>query len=159
MEVKLNPTQSPPRLFMVNRVKKRRNFSLVACYSLKLTRCSLLVVKSLVTRCKIRSLLVTKNHSLLVAKLVRYLLQKLRIAKNLFIVKKHSLLVAKFDRYLLHKVTKKSLCYGRRNLDKFESILLNDLYKSKSCAATLQSCKIFYSYVRNSKRKQPSDVL
>ena len=40
--------------------KKRRNFSLVARYSLKFTRCSLLVVKSLVTRCKIRSLLVAE---------------------------------------------------------------------------------------------------
>ena len=29
----------------------RRNFLLVACYSLKFIRCSLLVVKSLVTRC------------------------------------------------------------------------------------------------------------
>ena len=40
--------------------KKRRNFSLVARYSLKFTRFSLLVVKSLVTRCKIRSLLVAE---------------------------------------------------------------------------------------------------
>ena len=52
--------------------KVRRNFSLVACYSFKFTCCSLLVVKSLVTRCKIRSLLVAevavaRNHSLLVA--------------------------------------------------------------------------------------------
>ena len=39
---------------------KRCNFSLDACYSLKLTRFSLLVVKSLVTRCKIRSLLVVE---------------------------------------------------------------------------------------------------
>ena len=38
----------------------RRNFSLVARYSLKFTCCSLLVGKSLVTRCKIRSLLVTE---------------------------------------------------------------------------------------------------
>ena len=54
----------------------RRNFSLVARYSLKFTRCSLLVVKSLVTRCKIRSLLVAellvaKNYSLLVAEVAR----------------------------------------------------------------------------------------
>ena len=49
----------------------RRNFSLVTRYSLKLTRCSLLLVKSLVTRCKIRSLLVAKNHSLLVAEVAR----------------------------------------------------------------------------------------
>ena len=57
----------------------RRNFSLVARYSLKFTRCSLLVVKSLDARCK-----------------------------NSLVVKNHSLLVAKFDRYLLHKFTKKS---------------------------------------------------
>ena len=54
----------------------RRNFSLVARYSLKFTRCSLLVVKSLVTRCKIRSLLVAellvaKNYSLLFAEVAR----------------------------------------------------------------------------------------
>ena len=42
----------------------RRNFSLVAYYSLKFTRCSLLVVKSLVTCCK--------NHFLLVAEVARY---------------------------------------------------------------------------------------
>ena len=38
----------------------RCNFSRVARYSLKFTCCSLLVVKSLVTRCKIRSLLVAE---------------------------------------------------------------------------------------------------
>ena len=47
----------------------RRNFSLVPRYSLKFTRCSLLVVKSLVDRCKICLLLVAKNHSLLVAEI------------------------------------------------------------------------------------------
>ena len=52
----------------------RRNFSLVA-------RSLLFVVKSLVTRCKIRSLLV--------AKFARYSFQKLLFAKN------HSLLVAR----------------------------------------------------------------
>ena len=40
--------------------KRRCNFSLVACYLLKFTRCSLLIVKSLVTRCKICSLLVAE---------------------------------------------------------------------------------------------------
>ena len=44
----------------------------VARYSLKFSRCSLLVVKSLVTRRKTRSLLVVKNHSLLVEKFARY---------------------------------------------------------------------------------------
>ena len=38
----------------------RRNFSFVARYSLKFIRYSLLVVKSLITRCKIRSLLVAE---------------------------------------------------------------------------------------------------
>ena len=76
----------------------RRNFSLVACYSLKFTRCSLLVVKSLVTRCKIRSLLVAKNHVLLVAKSACYSLQKLLVVKN------HSLLFAKYARYSLQKL-------------------------------------------------------
>ena len=50
---------------------RRRNFSLVARYLLKFTLCLLLVVKSLITRCKIRSLLVAKNHLLLVAEVAR----------------------------------------------------------------------------------------
>ena len=81
----------------------RRNFSLVACYLLKFTRCSLLVVKSIATRCKIRSLLV--------AKFACYLLQKLLVAKN------HSLLVAKFARYSLQKllVAKKITDYSFKN--------------------------------------------
>ena len=108
----------------------RRNFSLVARYSLKFTRCSLLVVKSLVARCKFCSLLVVevarckkslatccRSHSL--QKITRYSLQKfcsllvakmhsLLIAKyalyslqKLLVVKNHSLLVAKFTRYSL----------------------------------------------------------
>ena len=61
--------------------KTTRNFSLVARYLLKFTRCSLLLVEPLVTRCKICSLLVAevarcKNHSLLVSKVARYSLQK-----------------------------------------------------------------------------------
>ena len=80
-----------------------RNFSLVALYSLKFTRCSLLFVKSLVPRWKIYSLLVVevarcKIRSLLVAKFRHYSLQKLLVAKN------HSLLVAKFACYSLQKL-------------------------------------------------------
>ena len=45
----------------------RPNFSLVASYSLKFTSCSLHVVKSLVTRCKICSLPPCKIRSLFVA--------------------------------------------------------------------------------------------
>ena len=95
----------------------RHNFSLIARYSLKFTRCLLLVVKSVVARCKICSLLVVevtrckkitryplqkllvaKNYSLLVAKFARYSLQKLLVAKTNF------LLVAKFARYSLQKM-------------------------------------------------------
>ena len=85
----------------------RRNFSLVARYSLKFTRCSLLVVKSLDTRYKIRSLLVAKvarckNHSLLVAKFARYFLQK-----------NNSLLVA--EGFLLQKIIRHSLKQSQVN--------------------------------------------
>ena len=119
----------------------RRNFSLVVRYSLKFARCLLLVVKSLVTRykicsllvaevprckkslftrCKIRSLLVARNHSILREKFARYSLQKL-LFKNLFVVKNHSLLVSKFYCYLLHKVPKKS----QLNLVKDDKIEMN----------------------------------
>ena len=88
---------------------RRRNFSLVARYSLKFTRSSLLVIKSLVSRYKIRLFFVvevTRWKNSLVAhcrscsfqKITRYSLQKVLIAKN------HSLLVAKFTPYLLQKL-------------------------------------------------------
>ena len=85
--------------------KFRCNFSFITRYSLKFTVCSLLIVKSLVTRCKIRLLLVAevarfkislvtccKNHSLVVAKFARYSFQKLLVTKS------HSLLVAEVAR-------------------------------------------------------------
>ena len=56
----------------------RRNFSLVARNLLKFTRCSLLVIKSLVTRCKICSLLVAEvlccKKSLVTRRKIRSLL-------------------------------------------------------------------------------------
>ena len=66
---------------------RRLNFSLIARYSWKFTRCSLLVVKSLVARCRSCSL----------RKITCYSLQKLLVAKN------HLLVVAKFARCLLQK--------------------------------------------------------
>ena len=90
----------------------RRNFSLVARYSLKFTRCSLLVVKSLVARCKFCSLLVVevarckkslatccRSHSL--QKITRYSLQKFC---SLLVAKVHSLLIAKYALYSLQKL-------------------------------------------------------
>ena len=122
---------------------RRRNFSFVARYSLKFIRFSLLVVKSFVTRCKICLLFVVevtrwknsldthcrgcslqKNHSLLVAKFTRYLLQKLLVEKihsllvakctryslqKLLVAKNHWLLVAKFAFYSLQQMTRYSL--------------------------------------------------
>ena len=100
----------------------RRNFSLVVRYSLKFTRRSLLVVKSLVARCKIPWLLVAevahckkspvtrckicsllvhcKNQSLLVADFAPYSLQKLLVTKKSFVTRSEicSLLVAEVAR-------------------------------------------------------------
>ena len=115
-EITLLSVKLPPRALCCHR--RRPNFSLVARYSLKLTSSLLLVVKSLVTRCQISSLLVAKNYSFLIAKFARYLLQKLLVAKN------HSLLVAKFTCYSLHKITRYSLqnslvtCYRSCSLQK-----------------------------------------
>ena len=70
------------------------------------TRCSLLVIKSLLTCLKIRSLLFAevarcKNSPLIVAKFARYSLQKLLVAKlyKLLVAKIHSLLIAKFESF------------------------------------------------------------
>ena len=68
----------------------RRNFSLVARYSLKFTHCLLIALKSLVTRCKF--------PSLLIAKFARYSLQKLLVARN------HSSLGEKFACYSLQNL-------------------------------------------------------
>ena len=94
----------------------RRNFSM-SNISLKFTRWSLVVVKSLIICCKICSLLVvevalSKNNSFLVAKIhsshfakfARYSLQKLLVAKI------HSLLVSKFTRCKRSLVTRCEIC-------------------------------------------------
>ena len=112
-------------------------FHSLLVYSLKLTRCSLIVVKPLVIHCKIRLLLVANIYSLLVAevahckkslvtrckirsllvsKLTRYLLQKLLVAKN------HSLVVAKFACYLLQQITCYSMQKNYSSLVKTKSI-------------------------------------
>ena len=54
-------------------INSRRNFSLVVHYSFKFTRCQLLVVKLLVTRCKILSLVVAEVARC--KKITRYSLQ------------------------------------------------------------------------------------
>ena len=79
-------TASVPLILSVSYTTTRRNFSLATRYSLKFTRCSLLVVKSLVTRCRSYSL---QNFT-------RYSLQKLLVEKNLLVTrcKIRSLLIA-----------------------------------------------------------------
>ena len=84
----------------------RRNFSLVARYWLKFTHCSLLFVKSLVTCCKIRSLLVaevarckkslaTRRRSCSLQKITCYSLQ------NLLVTRCRSCSLSKITRYSL----------------------------------------------------------
>ena len=81
----------------------RRNFSFVARYLLKFTRCSLLVVKSLVTLCKIcsslvvevarcKKSLVTRCRSCSLQKITRYSLQKCArySLRNSFVTRRRS---------------------------------------------------------------------
>ena len=89
------------RLLADNRSILTRNFSLVARYSLKFTRCSFLVVKSLVTRCKIRLLLVAevprcKKSVVTRFKILSLLLAEIACCKNSLVTrcKIRSLLVA-----------------------------------------------------------------
>ena len=97
----------------------RRNFSLVARSSLKFTRCSLIVVKSRVARCKMCLLLVAEVahckkslvtrceiFSLLVAKCSHYSLLKITcyLLQNLLVTH----YTANFHHYLLCKVTNKN---------------------------------------------------
>ena len=94
--------------------KTRRNFSLVARYLLKFTRCSLLVVKSLVTLCKIcsslvvevarcKKSLVTRCRSCSLQKITRYSLQ------NSLVTRCRSCSLQKVTCYLLQKFTGYSL--------------------------------------------------
>ena len=93
----------------------RRNFSLAARYSLKFICCSLLIVKSLVTRSKICSLLVaevtccksslvTRCRSCSLQKFTRYSLQMSLVAKI------HSLFVAEVARYKNSLVSRWKIC-------------------------------------------------
>ena len=90
----------------------RRNFSLVAHYSLKFTHCLLLVVKSLVTRCKLRLLLVAEvaccRNSLVTCCEIRSLL----VAKKSLVT---NYKVARCKRLVKYS-------YGRQNLNESESI-------------------------------------
>ena len=109
--------------------KQRRNFSVVPRYSLKFTRCLLLVVKSLATRFNIRSLLVAKIHSLLVVKFACYSLQKL------FVAKIHSLLVAEVARCKKSIVT----CSRISSLQKITRYSLQKLLVAKITRYSLQN--------------------
>ena len=108
----------------------RPNFSFVVRYSLKFTRCSLLVVKSLITRCKIRSLLVAakvaRYKKSLVTKCEIRLLLVAEVArcKNSLIThcKIHSLLVPEVSRCKKSLVT---LCKIRLLLVATNHLLLN----------------------------------
>ena len=93
---------------------RRRNFSLVARYSLNFNRCSFLVPRS-------------TNHSLFVAKFARYSLQKLLVGKN------YSLLVAEVARCKKSLVTR---C-------KIRSLLVAEVSRCKKLLVTCcRSCSL-----------------
>ena len=104
--------------FLTANNKLRRNFSFVTRYSLKFTRCLLLVVKSLVTRCKICSLLLaefarrkkwlfTRCRNCSLQNVTRYLLQ------NSLVTRCRSSSLQKIARYSLQKITRYSLQNSR----------------------------------------------
>ena len=118
----------------------RRNFSLVTRYSLKFARCSLLDVKSLVTRCKIRSLLVAEvarcKKSLVTRCKIRSLLvaEAARCKKSLVTrCKIRSLLVAEVARCKKWLVTR---C-------KIRSLLVAEVARCKKSFVTrCRSCSL-----------------
>ena len=128
--------------------KKRRNFSLVACYSLTFTRCSLLFAKFACY--SLLKLLVTKNHSLLVAKFTPYSLQMLLVAKH------HSLLVAKFAFLLVtrckksqvHKVRQKFFQYNLFPRAKKFNVVTDQHIKLKSVVSRTFSNATVYKWVK-----------
>ena len=77
----------------------RRNFSLVARYSLKFTHCLLIALKSLVTRCKFPSLLIAKFARYSLQEITRHSVKNSLVTrcKNSLVLRIQSLLVAKFD--------------------------------------------------------------
>ena len=131
---------------LINTVTTRRNVSLVARYSLKFTRYPLLVEKSLVTRCKICSLLVadvarckkslvTCCRSCSLQNITCYFLQKLLVTKN------QLLLVAKFARCLLQKITRYLL--QKLHVAKYHLLLVAEVALCKKWLVTrCRSCSL-----------------
>ena len=140
----------------------RRNFSLVACYLLKFIFCLLLVVKSLVTRGKIRQLLVaevacckkslvSRCRSCSLQKVTRYSLQKLLVAKN------HSLPVAKFARCSMQKWSHFLQLYEKVSpaqvfscdfLRNFKNIYSVEHLQTAASENNIKRHQTFYSFLR-----------
>ena len=129
----------------------RRNFSLIARYSLKFTCCSLLVVKSLthyslqnplVTCCRSYSLQEITRYSL--QKITRYSLQKLLVAKN------HSLLVAEVTRCRKSLVTR---CEIR-------SFLVAEVaHCKKSLVTRCEICSLLVAKYHSSLKQSPAGIV
>ena len=138
----------------------RCNFSLVARYWLKFTLCTLLVVKSLVTRCKICSLLVkkwlvAKNHSLLVAEVAR--------CKKSLVTRCRSCSLQKITRYSLQnslvarcrsgvnccKFMKKKLhhrCFPVNFCETLRTLILWNIYERLLLKMISKHQQTFYSF-------------
>ena len=133
-------------------VPSSRNFSLVVCYSLKFIRCLLLVVKSLVTRCKICSLLVAKEslvtcrRSCSLQKTTRYLLQ------NSLVTRCRSFLLQKIAYYSLQNLlvaknySLQNLLITRWRSCSFQKIIFYSL--QNSLLARCRSGVTFYYFIK-----------
>ena len=114
----------------------RHNFSLVARYSLEFTRYSLLVVKSLFTRCRSCSLQKITRYSL---KLCSFLVAEVASCKNSLVTRFRSCSLQKVTRYSLQNslVTRCRSCSSQ----KFTGYSLQNLLVTRGNKSLVTQCK------------------
>ena len=114
----------------------RHNFSLVARYSLEFTRYSLLVVKSLFTRCRSCSLQKITRYSL---KLCSLLVAEVASCKNSLVTRFRSCSLQKVTRYSLQNslVTRCRSCSSQ----KFTGYSLQNLLVTRGNKSLVTQCK------------------
>ena len=117
----------------------RHNFSLVARYSLEFTRYSLLVVKSLFTRCRSCSLQKITRYSL---KLCSLLVAEVASCKNSLVTRFRSCSLQKVTRYSLQNslVTRCRSCSSQ----KFTGYSLQNLLVTRGNKSLVTQCKILF---------------
>ena len=115
-------------------MRQRYNFPTVVCYSLKFTLCSLLVIKSIVTRCKICSLLIAKVarwKKSLVTRCRSCMLQKITCysLQYSFVTRCRSCWLQKITRYTLQSLL--VICCRSCSLQKITRYSLQKLLAAK----------------------------